>query len=106
QTYTGMGMDINVHDQWAIESCGAIQDRTREHLGTTDIAITQYRRMLRKAMNGLSDGESLPLSVNGDGSKFRGPIAVDAIAPADNWQSSWREWDDARRAKSSWASKI
>ena len=22
-TYTGMGMDINVHDQWAIESMGA-----------------------------------------------------------------------------------
>ena len=33
ETYTGMGMDINVHDQWAVESQGAIQDRTREHLG-------------------------------------------------------------------------
>ena len=32
-TYTGMGMDINVHDQWAVESMGAIQDRTQEHLG-------------------------------------------------------------------------
>ncbi len=28
-TYTGMGNDINVHDQWAVESMGAIQDRTR-----------------------------------------------------------------------------
>ena len=27
-TYTGMGTDINVHDQWACESMGAIQDRT------------------------------------------------------------------------------
>ena len=33
RTYTGMGFDINVHDQWAIESQGRIQDRTREHLG-------------------------------------------------------------------------
>ena len=33
QTFTGMGFDINVHDQWAIESQGRIQDRTREHLG-------------------------------------------------------------------------
>ena len=33
-TYTGMGTDINVHDQWAVESMGAIQDRTNEHLGT------------------------------------------------------------------------
>ena len=46
-TYTGMGMDINVHDQWAVESMGAIQDRTREHLGQADKAIVQYRRLLR-----------------------------------------------------------
>ena len=29
ETYTGMGADINVHDQWACELMGAIQDRTR-----------------------------------------------------------------------------
>ena len=33
ETYTGMGADINVHDQWACESMGAVQDRTKEHLG-------------------------------------------------------------------------
>ena len=34
RTFLGMGEDdINVHDQWAVESMGAIQDRTREHLG-------------------------------------------------------------------------
>ena len=47
-TYTGMGADINVHDQWAVESMGAIQDRTHEHLGTADKAIVQYRRLLRQ----------------------------------------------------------
>ena len=39
KTYTGMGEDINVHDQWAVESQGRIQDRTREHLGSSDKAI-------------------------------------------------------------------
>ena len=29
ETFTGMGADINVHDQWACESMGAIQDRTK-----------------------------------------------------------------------------
>ena len=48
ETYTGMGTDINVHDQWAVESMGAIQDRTNEHLGTSDKAIVQYRRLLRQ----------------------------------------------------------
>ena len=32
-TYTGMGADINVHDQWAVESMGAIQDRTKRASG-------------------------------------------------------------------------
>jgi phthalate 4,5-dioxygenase oxygenase subunit len=36
--------DINVHDQWAVESMGAIQDRTREHLGTSDKVIMANRR--------------------------------------------------------------
>ena len=40
RTFLGMGEDdINVHDQWAVESMGAIQDRTREHLGTSDKVI-------------------------------------------------------------------
>jgi phthalate 4,5-dioxygenase oxygenase subunit len=46
-TYLGMGEeDINVHDQWAVESMGAIQDRTREHLGTSDKVIMANRRTL------------------------------------------------------------
>ena len=47
-TFTGMGADINVHDQWACEFMGAIQDRTAEHLGTSDKAISAYRRLLRR----------------------------------------------------------
>src|SRR4029079_12223463 len=50
ETYTGMGQDINVHDQWAVESQGAIQDRTREHLSTSDKVIMANRRALLKAI--------------------------------------------------------
>ncbi len=57
ETYTGMGTDINVHDQWAVESMGAIQDRTNEHLGTSDKAIVQYRRLLRQEIEKVSGGE-------------------------------------------------
>ena len=45
-----MGTDINVHDQWACESMGPIADRTREHLGQSDKAISAYRRILRNAI--------------------------------------------------------
>ena len=56
ETYTGMGADINVHDQWACESMGAIQDRTHEHLGQSDKAISAYRRILRRAIDEAGNG--------------------------------------------------
>ncbi len=107
QTYTGMGMDINVHDQWACESMGSIQDRTDEHLGHTDIAIKQYRKMLRNAIHQIAAGkgtEGLPLIIDQDTAhQITGPVAVDAIAPSDDWADSWLEYDATRRASSSWA---
>src|SRR5258707_13546841 len=47
ETFTGMGADINVHDQWACESMGAIQDRTREHLGQPDKPTRAHPPTLR-----------------------------------------------------------
>ena len=35
---------------------GAIQDRTREHLGQTDKAIMQYRRLLRQEIEKVAQG--------------------------------------------------
>ena len=60
-TYTGMGMDINVHDQWACESMGPIQDRTEEHLGTTDKAISAYRRLLIQTISKVEKGRATDL---------------------------------------------
>lgn len=103
-TYTGMGLDINVHDSWAVESAGPIQDRTQEHLGTTDKAIIANRRLLMRAIEGLPRGEALPLLARGDSAGgLQIPIAVDAIGPVDAWQDCWHERDAQRRAASAWA---
>jgi phenylpropionate dioxygenase-like ring-hydroxylating dioxygenase large terminal subunit len=101
-TYTGMGMDINVHDQWAVESLGVIQDRSQEHLGASDKAITAYRRMLLKA---LEDNAPPFLPDAGQAAAMHGPPAIDAIGPSDEWRDVWRNADRARRAASSWAAK-
>ncbi|MCZ6603541.1 MAG: aromatic ring-hydroxylating dioxygenase subunit alpha [Alphaproteobacteria bacterium] len=98
QTYTGMGHDINVHDQWAVESMGPIQDRTAEHLGTSDKGITAYRRMLLAAIDA-PDGDALP-GLNGSPDR---PVAVDTMAPAASWQDHWPQVDRARRQRSAWA---
>ena len=104
QTYTGMGNDINVHDQWAVESQGPIQDRTREHLGSTDKAIINYRSMLMKAIEQAEAGRERPLMVlDADQARaIRGPITVDDIAPTASWQAYWREADARKRAAAPW----
>ncbi|WP_299405389.1 aromatic ring-hydroxylating dioxygenase subunit alpha [uncultured Roseobacter sp.] len=100
ETYTGMGLDINVHDQWAVESPGAIFDRTREHLGKTDVAIIRYRRMLRAAMAALEKGEedSLPMRNSTDPATVQGPISNDTIAMTSDWKAAFTASDAERRA--------
>jgi nitrite reductase/ring-hydroxylating ferredoxin subunit len=102
-TYTGMGTDINVHDQWAVESMGAIQDRTREHLGTSDRAIIAARRMLFQAIADVEDGRDPPLVLSPEAARrMRGPGSIDVIGPAEGWQDYWQRQDQARRAIASW----
>ncbi|GLT11427.1 Rieske 2Fe-2S domain-containing protein [Sulfitobacter porphyrae] len=109
ETYTGMGLDINVHDQWAVESPGRIFDRTREHLGKTDVAIIKYRRMLRAAISSLKDGntDALPMCNGVDVSKIYGPISNDTIGTRDNWQDVFTQSDAERReACKGWDAKV
>jgi hypothetical protein len=102
-TFTGMGADINVHDQWACESMGAIQDRTAEHLGTSDKAITAYRKLLRQAIEQTEKGEN-PVMVldRAAAASVTGPPAIDGIGPADDWQGYWQKTDAAKRQAASW----
>jgi len=97
-TYTGMGQDINIHDQWAVESQGTIQDRTIEHLGATDKAITAYRKQLMAAIKAVEAGRAPPLTGAGEE-----PRAIDTIGTDGGWASDWRAHEDARRAGSAWA---
>jgi len=85
ETFTGMGADINVHDQWAVESMGAIQNRTREHLGTADKAIVQYRGCC-----GRKSRRSLPAQSRSCSSTPRMPAASRARPP---WTASGRRGD-------------
>jgi phthalate 4,5-dioxygenase len=98
-----MGHDINVHDQWAVESQGEIQDRTKEHLGTTDKAIIANRRQLSHAIDAVEKGEAPPFVWSAaDAENITGPITVDGICAADSWEQYWRESDAKRRAQCEW----
>ncbi|HWM44249.1 MAG TPA: Rieske 2Fe-2S domain-containing protein [Burkholderiales bacterium] len=98
RTYTGMGFDINIHDQWACESQGRIADRTRENLGSTDKGIVLYRRLLLDAIRKNEAGE---LAI--DTANASGPPAIDGIGPTASIDEYWKESDETRRKRSAWA---
>jgi phthalate 4,5-dioxygenase len=106
-TYTGMGADINVHDQWACESMGAIADRSREHLGQSDKAIAAYRRLLRASIDAMEKGSAPPITFDATAAKIMtGPAAVDGIGPTDNWRSYWLRTDANKRGAASWSNLL
>jgi phthalate 4,5-dioxygenase len=97
QTFTGMGFDINIHDQFACESPGVIADRTKENLGTTDKGIVLYRRLLMDAIRRNEAGEFV-VAVDASG-----PPAIDGIGPTARIDEYWKESDETRRKRSAWA---
>jgi phenylpropionate dioxygenase-like ring-hydroxylating dioxygenase large terminal subunit len=106
KTYTGMGFDINIHDQWACESPGRIADRTQENLGTTDKGIVLYRRLLVDAIQKAAKGERTLMMLDAaQAAALTGPPAVDGIGPTGRWDDYYRETDAARRGRAPWSAK-
>ena len=108
RTFLGMGEDdINVHDQWACESMGAIQNRTREHLGTSDKVIIANRRILAKAIDDVAAGLLPPGFANTEVAASRvGPDTVDGIAPAYDWQTWSTNTMQAKRDGAPWNASL
>jgi len=107
ETYTGMGLDINVHDQWAVESMGRIQNRTREHLGQSDKAIIQYRRLLKQEIEkAVSGGKPLLFLDGAHARSIQGPATMDGIGPTRGWEIYWMEVDVKRRRAAPWAAPV
>jgi len=102
RTYTGMGHDINVHDQWAVESQGRIHDRTREHLGRTDIGIIRYRRLLQQSLDALEGGGDLPLYGRAAGDDE--PLTLDMVLDRQSWPDTWRSRARSRLRTAPWHS--
>ncbi|OYY44130.1 MAG: ring-hydroxylating oxygenase subunit alpha [Rhodospirillales bacterium 24-66-33] len=55
-SYTGVS-GVSDQDAAIQDSQGAIQDRTREHLGPTDVGIIEFRKLVMAAARALQQGE-------------------------------------------------
>jgi phthalate 4,5-dioxygenase len=107
QTYTGLGKDINVHDQMAVEGQGYVYDRSRERLSRSDRAIITYRRMALKAIDTVAAGGN-PHTLLTDTAdvESRGPIPLDGIGPTGDWEEYWAQSIAELREASPWASTL
>ena len=107
RTYSGLGEeDINLHDQWAVESMGAIANRTREHLGTTDKVIIANRRALLQAIEAVRAGRPAPgLADQATVQRMQAPQTVDGFAHTGQTDAFWREAAARKQAGAPWTSK-
>ena len=103
-TFTGMGFDINIHDQWACESQGLIADRTSENLGSSDKGIVLYRRLLVDAIRKSAEGKRALMMLDpAQAAVLTGPAAIDGIGPTGRMEEYWKEADAKRRQQCAWA---
>ena len=85
QSYSGI-RDFRSQDMMATESAGPIYDRTREHLGSTDVAVIRMHRMLIRAAKALGNGEQPPaLGGSGDFRSIRGAEKI--LAEGEDWRA-------------------
>ncbi len=60
RSFSGMGSLFAAHDVFATESQGPIQDRTQEHLVSSDKAIIAARKLLLKGIKDIQEGHEAP----------------------------------------------
>jgi phthalate 4,5-dioxygenase oxygenase subunit len=91
--FTGMGDYFPAHDAFATESAGPIHDRTREHLGTSDLCIIQARRLLLDAIRAVQRGESPPHVIRDPVANDMSELAVVSVVIPDtlDYRTSWRD---------------
>ena len=93
KSFIGMGPNFQVHDLWATNSEGPIQDRTKEQLGYTDKAIAAARRQLLAAIRDMQEGNEPPYILrNPDENHFQHLLAINEVVPSSvDWKNLWKE---------------
>jgi phthalate 4,5-dioxygenase len=91
-TFTGMGHNFQDHDRFAVESQGEIADRTIEHLGTPDRAVTAMRRVMLRAIDDVEAGRE-PLMAHRDGQNPLAELVTlgETIPTSSDLRALWRE---------------
>jgi phthalate 4,5-dioxygenase oxygenase subunit len=96
-----MGSAFQAQDVFATTSQGAIQDRTEEHLVSSDKAILAARKLLEKAIRDVQDGREPPHVIRKP-TENRFPhllVVSDMISHASDWKEYTKNLEAEARAK-------
>jgi phthalate 4,5-dioxygenase oxygenase subunit len=90
--FSGMGDHHGAQDAFATESPGPIHDRSREHLGTSDVCIVAARRQLLAGVAAVQAGRD-PIHVirdpeQNDMSEI--VVVSEVVAPNVDYRNFWR----------------
>ena len=100
KSFSGIGYNFQAQDACVIESAGAVQDRTKEHLVTSDKAIVAARKLLLRGMQDVKDGRD-PMHVVRDNAsnEFSHLVVLSEVTPkAEDVRSIVQEKIKAQRA--------
>jgi len=90
-SYTGIP-EFRSHDLMVTETMGPRYDRTKEHWGTTDIALIRMHSLLLQGAQVVADGRQ-PLALGGTGDFTKILAAEKILATGENWMDVGTEAD-------------
>ena len=95
-SYSGIA-DFRSQDAMATETAGPVFDRTREHLGSTDVALIHMHRQLLRAAKALRDNGQEPPARGGSGdfTSIRGAEKI--LGDGEDWRILGTDDDPAVR---------
>ncbi len=97
QTFTGMGTNFQVHDAFATESQGRVQNRTQENPVSSDKAIIGARKLILNAIKDVQEGRE-PQHVIRDpqANRFANLVVLSDVIPKSH---DWKEYTRSRELK-------
>jgi phenylpropionate dioxygenase-like ring-hydroxylating dioxygenase large terminal subunit len=97
QTFTGMGTNFQVHDAFATESQGRVQNRTAENPVSSDKAIIAARKLILSAIKDVQQGRD-PQHVVRDpeANRFGNLVVLSDVIPKSR---DWKEFTHSREMK-------